>query len=242
MNEVTMWIRTNGLWALLWGLGGVVVVGLLLAAVSTVWTIVVERAWVQDFCLASACIEYTATFFSGSIQIVAFFSKLAVWIATVGGIVVALLNYINSTSATAFGNHVSHSKIFYDYLSAEIVKRERIRPVNVDIYRMYALAFNSSRLGVMRVSDEYRACIEEISDVISASNTRMSAGSIQGFQFKDHQHRLIAALRKVGVSLTTQPRVDFFEVEEEVFGLLDAINHVFCAEFPIDRLPKREYR
>jgi len=242
MDSIINWIRRSGLQTLLISLAVVVGAGLFLSIISVSWTIVDKSLWKESFCLSSDCIESTKDLFAGSIAVFKIFSEIGAWVATVGGIVVALLNYINSTTATAFGNHVSHSRIFYDYLTAEIAKRDRLKPSNIDIYRIYALAFDNSRLGVMQVSVNYRSKMKDLANVIEASNALMQSASVDGFRFRDHQHRLIAALADLGIKLTTQPRIDFFEVEEEVFGLLDAINHVFCSEDPIDRLPQRNYR
>lgn len=242
MDSVIGFIRINGLKYLFIILLVVVGVGVFLSILSMAWTAVEGALWSRGFCLSSECIKSAKDLFSGSILILDFFSKIAAWMATVGGIVVALLNYMNSAAATAFGNHVSHSKIFYDYLTSEIAKRDRLRPSNIDIYRIYALAFDKSRQGVMGVSSNYRAKMKGVADVIDMSNSLMKSASVDGFRFRDHQHRLIAALSDLGVKLTTQPRIDFFEVEEDVFSLLDAINHVFCAENPVDRLPQRNYQ
>jgi len=242
MNSIVTWIRIRGLQTLLISLACVAAVGLVLSIVSALWTVLDKTLWKESFCLSSDCIQSAKDKFAGSISIVDLFSKIGVWIATVGGIVIALLNYINSTAATALGNHVSHSRIFYDYLTSEIAKRDRLRPSNIDIYRIYALAFDNSRLGVMKVSSNYRAKMNDLAVVIDSSNELMRSATVDGFRFRDHQHRLITVLADLGIKLTTQPRIDFFEVEEEVFGLLDAINHVFCAEEPVDRLPQRNYR
>lgn len=242
MDLVITWIRKSGLRALLISLACVIGAGLLISTVSVVWTMAEGMLWRRPFCLSSDCVDSAKHLFAGSVDILKLFSAVVTWVATVGGIVLALLNYLNSTSATAFGNHVAHSKIFYDYLTAEIAKRERLKPANVDIYRLYALAFEGSRLGLMQVSDRYRLKIKAVAHVINDSNNLMMSASAEGFRFKDHQHRLILALADLGVTVTTQPRIDFFEIEEEVFGLLDAINHVFCSESPIDRLPQRNYR
>jgi len=242
MNSIIAWIRRLGLQVLLISLGIVIGTGLLLSIVSVLWTIIDKDLWKDGLCFSSECIKSAKDMFDGSISILDLFSRIGVWIASVGGIVVALLNYMNSTAATAFGNHVSHSKIFYDYLTSEIAKRDRLKPANIDIYLIYALAFDNSRLGIMRVSEGYREKIRGVADVIEASNVLMKEVSVEGFRFRDHQHRLIAALSSLGIKLTTQPRVDFFEVEEEVFSLLDAINHVFCTEDSIALLPHRYYR
>ncbi len=242
MNRTVIWIRQHGLGLLLGTLAAVIVTGAVLAIVSVLSTIVATRAWEQNFCFSSACIVEAVKNFEGSISIVSAFSKIAAWIAAVGGIVVALLNYLNSTAATAFGNHVSHSRIFYDYVSSEIQKRDRIQSKNVDIYRIYTLAFSSSRLGIMSVSDEYKRKISNLAAAISRSNELSASPPNASFRFKDHQHRIIAALSDLGISVTTQPRIDFFEIEDEIIGLIDAINQVFCIEEPIDRLPTRIYR
>ncbi|MBN8887845.1 MAG: retron Ec48 family effector membrane protein [Rudaea sp.] len=242
MNSTINWIRRRGLQTLFFSLAVVISLGLLLSIISVSWTVFNKSLWRQSFCLSSDCIKSTKDLFAGSIDVLDVFSKISAWIATVGGIVVALLSYINSTAATAFGNHVSHSKIFYDYLTAEIGKRDRLNLSSVDIYRIYALAFENSRLGVMQVSMKYRGRMRGVAKVIDDSNALIQSASVDGFRFKDHQHRLIIALADLGIKLTTQPRIDFFEVEEEVFGLLDALNNVFCSEDPIGPLPQRNYR
>ena len=242
MSELEKKVRLHGLRGLLRILAAVIVIGFGLATLSGVWTAYEKRGIGFTYCLSTECIDYAWQMFQGSVTIMDISAKVAVWIATVGGIVIALLNYINTTAATALGNHVSHSRIFYDYVMSEIEKRDRIRASNVDIFKIYSLAFENSRDGGMDVSDDYRQKVGAVAMVVEESNRLMMAASPDGFRFRDHQHRLISALGHLGVHLTTQPRVDFFEIESEVFDLINAINHVFCADKEIPLLPQRQYR
>lgn len=240
MNRAVHIARSRGLPTLLILLGGVFCAGVLATVASALTTAFDSDIFSESICLTSSCLQHSYDRFAGTIALAGFFASAAVWIATVGGIVVALLNYLNSTSATLMGNHVSHTRVFYDYLTWEVRRRPTIHKDSVDIFGIYSLIFKGSTSGDMTPSPEYVDKCRLISKVIHDSNAAYSADS-DGYKFIKHQERMIAALSEVGVSIAAMPRMDFYRIEEDSLNLISSINTVFCARAKINAFPTRLY-
>jgi hypothetical protein len=52
---------------------------------------------------------------------------------------------------------------------------------------------------------------------------------------------MIAALSGFGISLVRQPRLDFFEIEEQVLSMVVAVNFAFCPRPNLPAVPARLY-
>jgi hypothetical protein len=162
-------------------------------------------------------------------------------IATVGGIFVALASYLAATGASAFGNHISHLSIFQSYLNSEIAKRGRVSPASLDSFLWYTLIFPRAGAGNMLVSDLYKDIVAQLRSEIEKSNAQASNARSGSFRYVDHQNRVIEALARFGIKLSRQPRVEFFEIEDEIFSLIRAVNFAFCKNDPGCHVPLRVY-
>lgn len=195
-----------------------------------------------EFCLSSSCIELFSRTYSGAIKILAVTLSLLVSLATTGGILVALMSYQESVSANSLSNHVSHLSLFRSYIEREIEKGQKLRNSSVDIHAWYFLMFPRSRSGSTRLSDRYIGSISALALVIERSNGSAVSGTGGTFRFATHQEAIISVLKPVGINLTRHSRMDFYEIEGEVFGLVNAVNSAFAYSGDVSKLPERKYR
>ncbi|MQM32091.1 MAG: hypothetical protein CRU78_16905 [Candidatus Accumulibacter phosphatis] len=162
-------------------------------------------------------------------------------LATTGGIIVALLSYLNSASATALTNHIAHFTIFQDYVSNEIAKRRGISPGSIDILVLYNLIFSTSRNGKTDVSDGYIDFVCQLNALIDFSNEQAQRAKEGSFRYKQHQERIRDHLMGAGLTVSFAPRNDFFETEGQVFALIDRVNQSFCYSASVPVLIPRKY-
>ncbi|HHH1072599.1 TPA: retron Ec48 family effector membrane protein, partial [Yersinia enterocolitica] len=138
-------------------------------------------------------------------------------LSTLGSIFIALFSYINSVKTSALGNHMAHLKIFQDYINEELKKRDKISPSSIDSLYWYNLIFTNSQEGNVSVSNKY---IEKINSSIEISNLKSTNASNGSFRFVEHQHLMINTLCNLGITLHTQPRIQFKEAEDQVIDLI----------------------
>lgn len=229
------------LWALVVVLALCAIVGIGFSALS--WRVTwVEELGSAPICLRSNCVAYAKETFAGSIALLNFTGQITMLIATVGGILIALFSFFHTSRVSAFGNHVSHISIFSAYLVYEVSKRDRISPESVDIYGLYALMFSKSRGGSMELSREYIDRFRELASVIDESNMVYRSKGAGTFNLRVHQAKLKKALASLKIKCEiTHHRVDFMEIEAQIFDLIDSISVVFCADRRVARLPPRAY-
>lgn len=195
----------------------------------------------RPFCLTNGCVKKFLELFDQSFLMLSATLSLLVGITTVGGIIVALMSYLNSVSATALSNHISHYSIFQNYVALEISKRNRIAPASVDVFVWYNLIFSKSRIGKTTISDEYCSVISAINDEILFSNEQ-AINAMQGsFRYMPHQKRIIDSVKGLGIELSHQPRNDFYEIEDQVFSLISSLNKSFCYSDKAPMLLMRKY-
>jgi hypothetical protein len=192
-------------------------------------------------CFTSDCVDQAAEYFSGPMSIIKETINLLVAIATIGGIIVALMSYITSVGTTALSNHISHFSIFQNYLNNEIARRDRISPTSIDTLFWYNAIFSDSRFGQTSISLEYIELVKSLNTQISQSNDQAKKTETDSFRYKPHQARLIQTLRSFGIQLTHQPRNDFYEIEGQVFSLISCVNKSFCYRRHVPDLMQRAY-
>lgn len=192
-------------------------------------------------CFSNECVKRFFDAFDQSFLILAKTLELLVGLATIGGIVVALMSYLNSASATALSNHISHFTIFQNYVASEILKRNRISPSSVDTFVWYNLIFSNSRTGKTSISEGYCQIIVTLNEVLSFSNEQARTAAQGSFRYMPHQQRMIDALLLLGITLTHQPRNEFYEVEDQILSLISSLNKSFCYSDKVPVLSKREY-
>ncbi|RYE52774.1 MAG: hypothetical protein EOP48_15785, partial [Sphingobacteriales bacterium] len=148
------------------GLFAVTAIGLVLSIFIFVWTGFSDRQFSASLCFSNGCVKSFFESFDQSFIILGKTFEALVSIATIGGIVVALMSYLSSSSATALANHIAHFTIFQTYIAAEIARRNRISPVSIDNFVWYNLIFSNSRTGKTYVSDEYCVAVAVLNEAV----------------------------------------------------------------------------
>ncbi|MCF7535573.1 retron Ec48 family effector membrane protein [Pseudomonas petrae] len=195
----------------------------------------------RPLCFDNACIKKFIELYDQSFLILTATLNLLVGVATIGGIIVALMSFLNSANATALTNHISHFSIFQSYVTLEISKRNRISATSVDTFVWYNLIFSNSRTGKISISNEYCSIISALNNEISLSNEQARTAVQGSFRYMPHQRRIIDALACLGIALTHQPRNEFYEIEDQVFALISSLNKSFCYSDKVPSLLKRHY-
>jgi len=219
----------------------VAALGLSISAITFIATGYQDGAFSRPFCVTNKCATEAANLFAQSLEILKSTVGLLGAIATVGGILVALLGYLNSTSVSALGNHIAHFNVFQSFLASEISRRHLVSPSSVDIYMWYRTIFHQSRSGITAVSSGYVDLVEVIASEIERSNMQAKKAHEGSFRYVEHQNRMIDALAGVGITLTRHPRIDFFQVERELLSLISSVNAAFCYHREARDLPRVEY-
>ena len=213
--------------------------GICLLSVAT--TILQSDLKDRPFCLNSECLERFVRAVEPSLAFGKATSDLVVAIATAGGIVIALWSYFNAVNNSALGNHISHFSIFQSYLNSEIEKRNRINVSSIDTFYWYNLIFPNSKSGMMTVSEKYKKTVIEINNQILLSNNLSSTATGESFRYVRHQKDMKENLMAIGITVFMQPRIEYYEAEDQVISLIACINSSFCLEAEIPKLIARKY-
>jgi hypothetical protein len=208
---------------------------------SIISTIIDNELYSRDFCLSSECIDKTSFLFKGSIDLAKNILFLITSIATTAGIFFAIFSYLNVAQTNALNSHISHFKIFQDFVLSEISKRYSIESRKVDIFKWYNLMFRDSKMGSIAVSYDYVLTIKTINSKIESSNRKAENAMGGSFKYKDHQKSMIDALDSIGINLNYHPRNDFYEIEGQLLELIEIINKAFAAEISSIGINPRNY-
>lgn len=222
------------------GLLLVAAIGVLISVMAVITT-GVGGVFSRRLCFNNDCIKEFLGLFDQSFLILTATLNLLVGLATIGGIIVALMSFLNSANATALTNHISHFSIFQSYLAVEISKRNRISATSVDTFVWYNLIFSNSRAGKTTISDEYCSRISGLNNEILFSSSQAKTAVQGSFRYMPHQKRIIDALALIGIALSHQPRNEFYEIEDQIFSLISSVNKSFCYSDKVPELLKRQY-
>lgn len=200
-----------------------------------------NKIFSKEFCLENSCLQYFNEMFSSSIEIFTGSLEALSFIATTGGILVALQSYITSSQASTIANHISHFSIFQTFISNEVCKRDRISIYSIDVFAWYQAIFPNSRNGEISACDKYKEQISNISSEINISNKQTTTPSREGFRYKEHQDRMISCLSPIGIGISRATRNGYFEIEDQVISLINSVHRAFCSGDDIPEIPKRLY-
>ena len=200
-----------------------------------------DGAFSRRICFQRECFKNIFYIYKAPVAIASGTLTVLSSVATVGGIFVALQSYVANVRATAFSNHISQLNAFLNYVAGEISKRPRIAPQSVDSFYWYRAIFNDAGKGDLEVSNNYVELLKGLAAAIQISNELASHPSRERFRFVEHQNRLIEALSGFGISMIRQPRLEFFEIEEQVLSMLSAVNFAFCSRSDLPLMPARKY-
>ncbi|MGX9313645.1 retron Ec48 family effector membrane protein [Pantoea ananatis] len=226
---------------LIWILYAISTLGLVISIIAFFCTGIQEHYFNLDFCFSNKCLKFAFTAFSETLTILQGTSLLLGLIASIGGIIVALLSYANSVSVSALGNHIAHFKIFQEYIFIEVNRRDRVSISSFDIFKIYNSIFDKSRTGRTSISQKYIDSINGLNDIISESNNKCSKNNGTSYSYTQHQIGMISKLQNIGIHQTRLPRNDFYEVEGQILEIIGSINAEFCYTSNIPSLYKRNY-
>lgn len=224
---------------LIWILAFVAIAGYLLSALSIISTSIHLDLFSKPICVQESCIQAWTKANEYSLAIAKTTSDLLVALATAGGIVVALMSYVSNVSNSALA--INHYAIFQNYVVHEIEKRNRIELDSIDTFLWYNSIFSESRSGAMDVSDDYKKFIKNLNEKITTSNSQAKSAKEGTFRYTAHQSQIKDQMKIIGIAISSQPRNDFYEVEDQVFSLVTAVNQSFCFSAKIPALVKRAY-
>jgi len=229
------------------GFSALVIVLVILALVGYGWalslmSLVSSENNLNAICTTSACFDNWLGLMEKPFTVAKATSDFLVAVATVGGVLVALLTYKATLRNNSLTNHVDHLGAFQSYVLTEVQRRPRLSMPAVDILKWYNKIFPSSRSGNMSVSEGYLELVRQLADFIGRANKMVQTGAPGTFRFKPHQMNMIDHLAEFGISATALPRIDFYEVEDQVLSLISCVNQSFCYGEAVDVLPAREYR
>ncbi|WP_210444314.1 retron Ec48 family effector membrane protein [Vibrio crassostreae] len=194
-----------------------------------------------ELCFDNSCIKRASGFYS---SIIGFFTssvQILAAIATALGIVVAALTFKNTSQTNALNSHISHFKIFSDYLALELNKREKIKSSSINTFDWYNLIFTDSILGSVSVSEDYIDVLKKINSEIKTTNDNATRASQGPFRHHEHQQRMRKVFLRLGIQIEHYPKNDYWLIENEIISLIDTINQAFCQKPRVGILHNRDY-
>ncbi|HBF46184.1 MAG TPA: hypothetical protein DDW91_06790 [Shewanella frigidimarina] len=216
---------------------------LLVSLVIVIFTLIFslgnEGLYSQEICWTFKCVNNVFIAVSGTVSIIDLLLKILVAFVTVFGVIHALNNYLSSIDASRSNIHLTHLNTFKNYLTSEVDVHNGLKIKNFNTFKWYNIAFPGSNIGKLEIGDDYKKLIDDINHQVKISNDMVSSITPKGFDYKEHQTRIISVLAKVGIKLPRLPRNDFYELEGEIFYLINKVNQEFC--FINNKIFKREY-
>jgi hypothetical protein len=194
-----------------------------------------------EFCLNTKCFKELFSSFADVIPLFSFLLNTLLAVVTIFGVTAALKSYLNTTNTARLNVHLIHLNTFKEYILLELEVEPRISKKSVDILKWYNIAFPYSRDGSLVVGEAYIVLIDEIKSEIGLSNNIFTGANISVFKYNEHQSRIISTLSSLGVHVSRMPKKDFFEIESEIFNLINKVNKELCLLDSIHSLPKRDY-
>lgn len=216
--------------------------GIVVSSFSAVAVMISDDRLSYSFCLRNECLNNVADYYSAPIAIFGFFVDVLVFVATVGGIFVALMSYLGSTETSKFTNHISHLSLFQEFFVGEVNKRDRLSISSFDVHGVYSMIFPGSKDGVFVPGGSYSCFLGRVNNAIDESNRKFKTGAVPPFSYQQHQTAMIACFGMIGFSLQHMPKLDFFEIESQILDLLETINKSFLGGDKSLEVNKRLYR
>lgn len=224
-----------------WTLAIIATIGISLSIITFIGNGINYDIFLRPICLTKNCANDFIEQFMPSFVIAKGTMDFLVAIATTGGIVVALLSYLTASGTAALTNHISHFSVFQNYVIAEVSKRTRVDLASIDTLVLYNCIFSESRSGRTDISNNYINFVKELNSLIEKSNTQAERAIEGAFRYKQHQERIRDQLQKCGIVVFLSPRNDFYEMEGQLFSLIDRVNQSFCYSNSVPALIHRKY-
>ena len=193
----------------------------------------------MSICFKEKCFSTFFQSLQGLIGIFDFLLSTIVAIVTVFGVYFALITYINSIKTSRTNIHLIHLTTFKEYILSELEGNNQLSTKSFDIFKWYNLIFPYSRDGSIDVGKSYLEIIDNFNRNIRLSNDTYSSAD---FPYIKHQKRMISQFRTLGITINLMPRNDFYEIEKQLFKLIEKTNEEYCFMNGKGKLIKRTYR
>lgn len=198
-----------------------------------------EGLYSLSFCISFQCIDTVFVAIASVISLIELLIKILVASVTIFGVYHALNNYLSSIDASRSNIHLTHLNTFKHYLISEVEAHDRLKIKSFNTFKWYNIAFPLSSKGKLDIGNDYKNWIDDLNSQVENSNNMINGTTPKGFDYKEHQTRIILVLTKVGIKLPRLPRNDFYELEGEIFHLINKINQEYC--FLNKNIFKRDY-
>ena len=219
----------------------VALAGCVMSLTVFVFTGFEEGVFSLKLCFTDSCIKNFSSHYQYTLMIVSNTGSLLAGLVTFGGIAIALLSYVGTARASALNNHIAHMSIFFNYIYGEVDKRDRLSRSSFDVLKWYNLIYKNSSVGDVYVSENYKKFIAELNKTIIFSNELVSKKEDGGYRYTQHQRNVMDKLLEAGITLKSLPRLDFHEVEGQLFDLIKTINDSFCQSRDGFEIVERKY-
>ncbi|WP_157774515.1 retron Ec48 family effector membrane protein [Aeromonas sp. CU5] len=188
--------------------------------------IIVNDLYYKSFCFSSECYAFAFKKIEPATQILLAGGWFLTLFGTLGGALIALTSYLTSIKHNAFNNHLSHIRLFSDFVNTELTKHSGISKNKIDVFHWYNSIFPDSSNGNMEVSKDYYKNIDYIAlEVLTSNNTIIEKANIY---IMDHQKRVLPKIEAVfGTQIDVLPKNDYIKVESEIFMFIDKVNKTF---------------
>jgi len=226
---------------LLYVLGMIAFLGYGLCLLAIISSFLTSGLFERTACFTSECFKEVFTVLEPALSIGKVASDLLITVATVGGIVVALLSYFSAVSNSALANHISHFSTFQSYMNNEIAKRGRLHASSIDVFKWYNTIFPESKSGAMNVSVGYKDFVEGLNFRVNESNQLANTATGESFRYKPHQVAIKGHLELIGINFSLQPRIEYYEIEDQIMSLIGCVNNAFCLNSHVAALLVRKY-
>lgn len=197
----------------------------------------------RKFCLSPDCLELFFTTLINFPVMIDFLLGVLVSGVSIYVVSHALIHYLNSIETSRSNVYLVHLNTFNTFLTSEVENYTRLDIKSFDVFKWYNLAFPDARNGRIQVGGNYVEFISNINSEIKTSNN-IDGGkksSVERFDYKDHQSRIIKAVNEIGTKLPRAPRNDFYEIEGDMFSLINKVNTEFCFLERDGKLFERKY-
>ncbi|MCI0913615.1 retron Ec48 family effector membrane protein [Pseudomonas putida] len=204
------------------------VIGIALVLALAVLLIFTGKLYSQTSCFTNECFESFFKSISSAVVFGQIVVGLIALVATIGALFIALLSYLAADKTARFTNYISHLSMFQAYFLSEVNKLEHLSVSSFDIHRLYVFIFSRADEGVINPSSQYFDFLAELNSEVTRSNQMASSAQGGSFRHLEHQARLRLVFMKIGFDLQLQPKINFFEIEGDLFKLINSINVSFC--------------
>ncbi|MDQ9091256.1 retron Ec48 family effector membrane protein [Pseudoalteromonas haloplanktis] len=208
----------------------ILITTLLMSLISIIYSFNTDDTLTFSFCITEKCISVISENFKNTLTFANSVITVSLSAFTVLGIFIAAMSYKLSVSSSLINNHINNFNLFSNFITNHIDSSNYLSVKNIDIYLLYDSIYPKSREGQFGCYESYFNFINQIRNyLLKASNSYKSGKRINPTEFKygEHQDKLIAFFKEIGINLEKQHKNDFYLVEAELFSFLDNITLAF---------------